>query len=188
MQISLSFTETIMSYAYNTMVGPGHMQRPMYHGPGFGGNNPAMRMNMAGPGQHRMTGMNQGRGGMPGMPTYRGFGGMRMNTPNQLRGRMIAGHRMGMPNYGYSSRELFKAAKIEKNPKWKTELCRGVAAKFPNKSILFEKYVFGFKSIYFGPISVHLCHFHRCFGNTDLHINSHALYMYSVLTFWTEMR
>ena len=114
-----------MSYVYNTwMVGP----RPMYHGPGFGCNNPAMRMNMAGPGQHRMAGMNQGMGGTPGMPTYRGFGGnnpaMRMNTPNQLQVGMIAGHRMGMPNSGYSSRELFKAAMIKKNPKWKTELCR----------------------------------------------------------------
>ena len=41
---------------------------------------------------------------------------------------------------------------------------RGDAAKFQKSSILFEKYNFGFRSIFFGPISVHLCNFHRCFG------------------------
>ena len=41
---------------------------------------------------------------------------------------------------------------------------RGDAAKFQKSSIFFEKYNFGFRSIFFGPISVHLCNFHRCFG------------------------
>ena len=46
-------------------------------------------------------------------------------------------------------------------------ICRGVAAKFQKSSILFEKYNFGFGSIFFGPISVQLSNFHRCFYNTD---------------------
>ena len=40
---------------------------------------------------------------------------------------------------------------------------RGGASKFPNKSIMLEKYNFGFKSIFFCPISVCFCNFHRCF-------------------------
>ena len=40
---------------------------------------------------------------------------------------------------------------------------RGVAANFPKRSILFEKYNFGFRSIFFGPITVYFCNFHRCF-------------------------
>ena len=44
---------------------------------------------------------------------------------------------------------------------------RGVAAKFPNKSILLKKYNFGFRSIFFGPKSVYFCNFHHCFLPSD---------------------
>ena len=46
-------------------------------------------------------------------------------------------------------------------------IVRAVAAEFQKRSILFEKYNFGFRSIFFGPISVQLSNFHCCFCNTD---------------------
>ena len=47
---------------------------------------------------------------------------------------------------------------------WNDDTSRGGAAKFPNRSILLKKYNFGFRSTFFGPISVYFCNFHRCFG------------------------
>ena len=48
-----------------------------------------------------------------------------------------------------------------------TPICRGGAAKFPNRSIMFEKYNFSYRSIFFSPISVHFEDFIVVFGNTD---------------------
>ena len=56
---------------------------------------------------------------------------------------------------------------VTSNQKDVTVQGKGDTAKFRNKSIMFEKYNFGFRSIFFGPISVHFEYFILVYGSTD---------------------